>query len=257
MTEPNGRIFINKDSDGVITTDITGLLYLLREKKVEPNSLIEAFSKNSFTEGKEMLIDTYTVEETTIGDYILSRQEDDDFAIELDFYLDLGEGEIDLNDMFEFDFPMNFELDELTVGAKYLIYPADEVMNGHIYIISFNEALKRIEKGQTVYLDFMSDNKFKPIDSDVEITADMLIEGIWGITTKEEDSFKEDPKKIKKVNPFEESVDTLGERMNQHLLKNMKPKNLNDKEKDDLIEDLMNMFFKDDIDNLLDDDIIE
>lgn len=257
MTEPNGRIFINKDSDGVITTDITGLLYLLREKKVEPNSLIEAFSKNSFTEGKEMLIDTYVVEETTIGDYILSRQEDDDFAIELDFYLDLGEGEIDLNDMFEFDFPMNFELDELTVGAKYLIYPADEVMNGHIYIISFNEALERIEKGQTVYLDFMSDNKFKPIDSDVEITTDMLIEGVWGITTKEEDSFKEDPKKVKKVNPFEESVDTLQDRMNQYLLKNMKPKKLNDKEKDDLIEDLMNMFFKDDIDNLLDDDIIK
>ena len=257
MTEPNGRIFINKDSDGVITTDITGLLYLLREKKVEPNSLIEAFSKNSFTEGKEMLIDTYTVEETTIGDYILSRQEDDDFAIELDFYLDLGEGEIDLNDMFEFDFPMNFELDELTVGAKYLIYPVDEVTNGHIYIVSFNEALQRIEKGQTVYLDFMSDNEFEPIDSDDEITADMLIEGIWGITTKEEDSFKEDPKKVKKVNPFEESVDTLEERMNQYLLKDMKPKNLNDKEKDDLIEDLMEMFFKDDIDNLLDDDIIE
>ena len=257
MTEPNGRIFINKDSDGVITTDITGLLYLLREKKVEPNSLIEAFSKNSFTEGKEMLIDTYTVEETTIGDYILSRQEDDDFAIELDFYLDLGEGEIDLNDMFEFDFPMNFELDELTVGAKYLIYPADEVMNGHIYIISFNEALKRIEKGQTVYLDFMSDNNFKPIDSDVEITADMLIEGIWGITTKEEDSFKEDSKQVKKVNPFEESVDTLQDRMNEYLLKDMTPKNLNEKEKDDIIEDLMNMFFKDDIDNLLDDDIIK
>lgn len=257
MTEPNGRIFINKDSDGVITTDITGLLYLLREKKVEPNSLIEAFSKNNFTEDQEMLIDTYIVEETTIGDYILSRQEDDDFAIELDFYLDLGEGEIDLNDMFEFDFPMNFELDELTVGAKYIIYPVDEVMNGHIYIISFNEALERIEKGQTVYLDFMSDNKFEPIDSDVEITADMLIEGVWAITTKEEDSFKEDPKKVKKVNPFEESVDTLQDRMNQHLLKDMKPKNLNEKEKDDLIEGLINMFLKDDIDKLLDDDIIK
>ena len=257
MTEPNGRIFINKNSEGVLTTDITGLLYLLREKKVEPNSLVEAFSNNKFTQGQEMLIDTYFVEETSLGDYVLSRQEDEDFAIELDFYLDLGESEIDLNDMFEFDFPMNFELDELTVGAKYLIYPVDEVMNGHIYIISFNEALERIEKGQTVYLDFMSDNEFQPIDSDDEITADMLIEGIWGITTKEEDSFKEDPKKVKKVNPFEESVDTLEERMNQYLLKDMKPKNLNDKEKDDLIEDLMNMFFKDDIDNLLDDDIIE
>ena len=244
MTEPNGRIFINKNSEGVLTTDITGLLYLLREKKVEPNSLVEAFSNNRFTQGQEMLIDTYF-------------EEDEDFAIELDFYLDLGESEIDLNDMFEFDFPMNFELDELTVGAKYLIYPVDEVMNRHIYIISFNEALERIEKGQTVYLDFMSDNEFEPIDSDDEITADMLIEGVWGITTKEEDSFKEDPKKVKKINPFEESVDTLEERMNQYLLKDMKPKNLNDKEKDDLIEDLMEMFFKDDIDNLLDDDIIE
>ena len=77
------------------------------------------------------------------------------------------------------------------------------------------------------------------------------------LITKEEDSFKEDQKKVKKVNPFEESVDTLQDRMNQYLLKDMKPKNLNDKEKDDLIEDLMNMFFKDDIDNSLDDDIIK
>lgn len=258
MNQPDGRIYIHKNEKGQLETDITGLLYLLRDKKIQPNSLVEAFLNKDFAIDGDILLDTYTVEETEFGNYILTREDDEEeYAIDLSFYLDTGDEEIDLTDMFDMGLPLNFELDEMTVAANYLIHPAEEIMNRHIHIIPFTEAISRIEKGGTVFLDFMSKDRFMPINSDDEITTDMLIEGVWGVSSNDDVTFEVDPKKVRKVNPFTDEFNDIQERMDQHLLEQIRPSDLSEKEKDELIDNLLTILHRKDIDKELDDDIID
>lgn len=255
MPDKNDRIFINKDKDGRLETDITGLIYLLKEKKISPDSLVvSSINESLINIGEEdFTLDTYVVEESMFGDYILIRQ-GEDFQDELSFVLEMNDEEIDITEMF--DLTEYFEIDELSIGATYYIYPAEEIKNKHMHIIPYSEALVRMEQGKSVHLDFQSDNVFVKVDSDTDITSDMLIEGMWAIATDDPTTDEINPNKIKKIDPFVESPETLTDRLAQHLAKDLKPKEMDSEEKDNLIDSLLSLFLKENVDNWIDDDIL-
>ena len=245
----DGEILIEKNEDGVLRTDISGLMYMLKNKRISSDTVVVAVMGESLEEGD--YISTYIVKESVTGaNTLVCLMDEDELDIDTsDFPFDT-DSPFDSGDFLEetigfsieydeesFGESMFLELDELMMDCTYFIYPTKPTSK-HYDIIHYEEALHRLRNGESVYIDYGKEEAFRKIDSSELLTPDMVIEGIWA-TSPDVKGLKEESKK-KNIDPFSNTHETLGERLEEFLKKDFQnsPNAPSKKKQREIIHDL-------------------
>lgn len=165
------EIILHQDPKGNYTVDIVGLMYLLKTKGLPDNS--EVVMIDEFDDEK-----VFFVEELDESSILMA--EEDDSLFELDeesvlatFYIDTSAGEV--------------------IAEKSVKQKSEQFDSIH-----YEEALARISHGETVYLDFGVNYQMKPMNKKDQLSADMMMKGLWFTSDKVKGKKKTEKEKPKK-----------------------------------------------------------
>lgn len=249
----HGDIYLNKSPEGFYHVDVTGLLYILKNKIVPVGStvlgVLPASTDWGLSENERVYLDTYEVCASDGNHHILNLVETDweeelsqlndlpgtqvafydaesgeqvnqdelenIFGLSSEDFADLMDGAMD-------DLSPFLELDEVMMDAEYYVYPPGT--DGHqsskaaeqperFEIIHYEEALHRMKHGEEVYVE--KDETFTKKTNEDALTPDLLLEHTWATSNRVKGIKTKEEKDIH--NPINDIEGSLEERLSDYL----------------------------------------
>lgn len=196
----DNKLIIKKNQHGAYDVDIVGLMHILKHQLVPLQSTVIACMD---PKGGQMLyLDTYIVEESLAGGYILLYNDEDmDNTVahmnqlpgvsvaQLSMPEDVQAMIDELDDEEETPY---LELDDMMMAARYLVYPKGLIDKAQLFnkesyaIIHYEEALHRLKNGESVFVDYNNEDTFKRVAPNSQLTPEMILKGVWAISETSE-----------------------------------------------------------------------